>query len=156
MSAKTKNKGSQKARNTSARLVAVQCVYDMILTNHSADESLKGYKDHRYGKKLEGIDFVPADLALLARIVRGVEERKADLVGMVQKALEARVGKTHPEALLRAILLCGAYEMLAHPEFDPALIISEYLAVTESFFDEAQAKLVHAVLDRINKTSRDF
>lgn len=150
----SKNKGSQKARNTAARLVGAQCVYDMIITGHSAGDALGGYKDHRHGEVFEEIEFVPADLELLGKIVRGVEERKADLSEMVAKALDARKANTQPEPLLRAVLLCGAYEMLAHNEIDAALLISEYQAVSNGFFDDAEAKLVHAVLDRLNKALR--
>lgn len=150
----SKQKSSQKARNTSARLVAVQCVYDMILTGHSGAEALSGYKDHRHGEVFEDIEFVPADLDLLSKIVRGVEERKGDLAEMVAKALDARKANTQPEPLMRALLLCGVYEMLAHPELDAALLISEYQAVSNGFFEDAEAKLVHAVLDRLNKALR--
>lgn len=149
------SKGSQKARNTAARLVAVQCVYDMIMTEHTASEALLAYKDHRHGETFEEIEFVPADLERLGKIVRGVEERTPELVEMVQGALDARKSRDQqPEALLRALLLCGAYEMLANLDQDAALIISEYLAVSQGFFDEHQTKLVHAVLDRLNKSLR--
>ncbi|MCB1537496.1 MAG: DUF1948 domain-containing protein [Rhodospirillales bacterium] len=147
-------KPSKKARNTAARLVAVQCVYDMILTGHSADAVLEAYRDHRHGQAVEDIDFVPADLELLAKIVRGVAERRAELVDMVMGALDKRQGQTQPEPLLRAVLLCGAYEMLAHHEIDAPLLIAEYLAVAEGFFGEAETKLTHAVLDRLNKALR--
>jgi len=150
----SKPKGSKKARNTAARLVAVQCVYDMILTGHTAIESLEGYRDHRMEELMEDIEFVPADLELLYKIVRGVAERRVDLVDMVQGALDSRKGQSQPEALLRSLLLCGAYEMLAHNDIDAALIISEYLTVAEGFFDEAETKLTHAVLDRLNKNLR--
>lgn len=150
----SKPKGSQKARNTAARLVAAQCVYDMIIAGHDASEALAGYKDHRHGERFEDIDFVPADLDLLSKIVRGVEERKADLSEMIAKAMDSRKGGAQPEALLRAVLLCGAYEMLAHNDIDAPLLIAEYLAVTEGFFEESEAKLVHAVLDRLNKALR--
>ncbi len=146
--------GSQKARNTAARLVAVQCVYDMIMTGHTAGEALEGYKDHRHGTPFEGIDFVPADIQLLGDIVRGVADRRPELVDMIQGALDSRKSGAQPEALLRSVLLCGAYEILAHPQLDAGLIIAEYLAVTEGFFEESERKLVHAVLDRLNKILR--
>lgn len=148
------SKGSQKARNTAARLVAVQCVYDMIITGHTAGEALEGYRDHRHDEVFEEIEFVPADLDLLAKIVRGVEERKNDLLDMVQGALNQREGQTQPEPLLRSLLLCGAYEMLAHADIDAPLLIAEYQAVSNGFFGDSEAKLVHAILDRLNKALR--
>jgi len=145
---------SKKARNTAARLVAVQCVYDMVITGHTASEALEAYRDHRHEVTFEEIDFVPAEMPLLGDIVRGVADRRPELVDMIQGALDSRKGMTQPEALLRSVLLCGAYEMLAHNNLDAALIITEYLAVTEGFFDESERKLVHAVLDRLNKALR--
>ncbi|HEY8964705.1 MAG TPA: transcription antitermination protein NusB [Alphaproteobacteria bacterium] len=146
--------GSAKARNTAARLVAVQSVYDMAITGHDASEVLAGYRDHRWGQKEEGIQFVPADLDLLAKIVRGVEDKRPELLEMVQGALDQRQGLSQPEALLRALLLCGAYEMLAHNDIDAALIIAEYKSVADGFFEGGEPKLVHAVLDRLNKALR--
>lgn len=154
MSANPKKMGSKKAQNTAARLVAVQCVYDMIMTGHTASEVLASYREHRYGVPEEDIQFVPADLDLLSKIVRGVAERRVDLVDMIQGALDSRSGTSQPEALLRSLLLCGSYEMLAHNEIDAPLLIAEYLAVAEGFFSESEAKLVHAVLDRLNKALR--
>lgn len=150
----SKGKGSQKARNSAARLVAVQCVYDMIITGHSAAEALEAYRDHRMSAPLEGVDYVPADFELLSKIVQGVETRRTDLLEMVQGALDKRQGSAQPEALLRAVFLCGAYEMLAHADLDAPLLVAEYLAVSEAFFDEAETGLVHAVLDRLNKALR--
>ncbi|NBX65819.1 MAG: transcription antitermination factor NusB [Proteobacteria bacterium] len=150
----SKPKPSKKARNTASRLVAAQCVYDMIITGHTAAEVLEAYRDHRMGEPLEGIEFVPADFELLSKIVRGVAERRTDLVDMVQGALDKRTGLAEPEALMRAVLLCGAYEMLAHLEIDAPLLISEYNTVAEGFFGDAEVRLVHAVLDRLNKALR--
>jgi N utilization substance protein B len=150
----SKAKGSKKARNTAARLVASQCVYDMIITGHTATETLEAYRDHRMGEVIDDIDFVPAEFALLSKIVQGVENRRVDLLEMVQGALDKRQGTAQPEALLRSVLLCGAYEMLAHLDIDAPLLIAEYQAVTEAFFDESEIKLVHAVLDRLNKALR--
>lgn len=150
----SKAKGSQKARNTAARLVAVQCVYDMIITGHSATEALEAYRDHRMGEAVDGVEYVPADFELLAKIVRGVADRRTELVDMVQGALDKRTGLAEPEALLRSTMLCGAYEMLAHNDIDAPLLIAEYHAVTEAFFEGAEVKLVHAVLDRLNKALR--
>lgn len=150
----SKLKGSQKARNTSARLVAVQCVYDMIMTGHEATEALEAYRDHRMDVPVDGIEYLPADFQLLSKIVQGVALRRVDLIEMVQGAMDKRSGTTEPEALLRSLLLCGAYEMLAHLDIDAPLLIAEYKAVTEAFFEEREAKLVHAVLDRLNKALR--
>lgn len=145
---------SQKARNTAARLTAVQLVYDMMITGHSVQDVLSDYREHRYNQPMEDVDYVPADLTLLANIVRGVAERRTDLVDMLQAALKDGTRDILPEVLLRSILLCGAYEMMAHPELDTPLLIAEYNHVTDGFFAGEESKLVQAVLDRLAKALR--
>ena len=152
MSAKARP--SKKAVNSATRLVAAQCVYDMIITGHTAAETLETYRDHRMGTEEEGDAYVPADFDALCKIVRGVAERRTELVDMVQGALDQRRGQAQPEALLRSVLLCGAYEMLAHNEIDAPILIADYMNVAEAFFDQPEVKLTNAILDRLNKVLR--
>ena len=50
--------------------------------------------------------------------------------------------------------MCGAWELLAHAEADTALIIAEYLNVAHAFYDQGEAKLIHAILDQVKAAIR--
>lgn len=148
-----KTKGSPKARNTAARLAAVQVLYQMKLSNQDAGSALADFVRHRVGADLDGDVFVSADEELLRDIVTGVEQRWTDIDGMVAAALaEGRRGEV--EALLDAILRAGVYELLAHGKTDAGIIINDYLNVTTGFYGGSEPKLVNAVLDKIAKTVR--
>lgn len=148
-------KGSIKARKTAARLFAVQAVYQAI-QNKVAPSSLHDeFISYRIGMDLEGgtdhDQMVAPDQPLFRSIIAGVTERWGDL----QQIITPRLKASHElEPLLTAILVCGAYELMAHHDIDAPIIISDYLNITSSFFEFSEPKLVNAVLDALSKELR--
>jgi N utilization substance protein B len=148
-------KGSIKARKTAARLFAVQAVYQAI-QNKVAPSSLHDeFISYRIGMDLEGgtdhDQMVAPDQPLFRNIIAGVTERWGDL----QQIITPRLKESHElEPLLTAILVCGAYELMAHHDIDAPIIISDYLNITSSFFEFSEPKLVNAVLDALSKELR--
>ena len=65
-------KGSQKARNSAARLLAVQAVYQVLSTNQDPSHIVQEYLDHRAGKALDGEEMVMPDGILFQKVVSGV------------------------------------------------------------------------------------
>ena len=51
------------------------------------------------------------------------------------------------EKLLTAILTAGIAELIADQTVPAAIIISNYMAVSDAFYDDRETKLVNAVLD---------
>lgn len=147
------NKGSAKAQKVSARLAAVQVLYQMRLNNQEARAAVREFIDHRVGFNLDGDVFVPADPELLEAIVMGVQERWTDIDGILSAAL-ADGGKSEVEAILEAILRCGIYELLAHGEVDTGIVIHDYLNVTTAFYEGSETKIVNAILDKVAKKVR--
>ncbi len=163
-SQKQKTEGSQKARHTAGRLAAVQGVYQMLANGQSAASVIVDMKALPPGDGLDDAGkMVTPDGALMAMIINGVETRKDDLVELITGAQNKRKSTADDttlalpsliEPLLKAILLCGAYELLAHHETDVPLIITEYLDVTHAFYDQGESKLVNGILDKIGKNVR--
>ena len=149
-----KKTGSQKARNSAARLLAVQTVYQMHKNDQQAEAAIKEYLEHRFGTDADGDEMVTPDQDHYALVVRGVEENMAQLNEMV--ALHRGKEPNMPqEPLLHTIFLCGAFELMALQAIDFAVIISDYLHVTRAFYDDSEVKLVNALLDSLRKTTRD-
>ena len=145
--------GSKKARLSAARLASVQVLYQMMLNNQDAKMALRDFINHRVGFDLDGDVFVPADQELLTTIVMGVIERRSDVEEMMANALMSG-GKDGVELLLTCILMCGIYELLEQSDVDTALIITEYLNVTDAFFDKKEIGLINGILDKISKILR--
>ena len=168
MNAKTpklKPEGSQKARRTAARLAAVQAVYQMLANGQRANAVIEDIKTRPPGDGLEDAGkMVTPDGALMAAIISGVDARRDDLAQLITGAQNRRnsiaddtvlAPPASIEPLLRSILMCGAYELLAHHETDAPLIITEYLDVTHAFYDQGESRLVNGILDKISKGVRD-
>lgn len=164
---------SRKARLSAARLAAAQAVYQMIANQQGAVSVTEEFIERRLGQPLDGAAMVMPDGVLFRDIVRGVDERRADLDELIQAAARKPDAALEPETaqdpeaaqneavfaahepLLRAVVLCGAYELLAHGETDAPIIIADYLHVTHAFFDQGEARLVNAILDQIRRAVRD-
>lgn len=144
-------KGSLKARKTAARLFAVQAVYQAIQNKEAPSKLYDEYIQHRIGMDLEEGQMVAPDQPLFRSILSGVTERWGDLQQMISPRLKVQ---NEVEPLLTAILVCGAFELLAHPDIDSPIIISDYLNITGSFFESSEPKLVNAVLDALSKELR--
>ena len=154
VSSNKKPQGSKKARASAARLAAVQAVYQMIANDQTAASVISEFQLHRIGKPVDGVDMVTPDDVLFQAIVQGTYDRWNDLEAMIESAL-AKSGKpVTTESLLLAVLMCGAWELLAHAEADTALIIAEYLNVAHAFYDQGEAKLIHAILDQVKAAIR--
>lgn len=149
-----KSEGSAKAQKTSARLAAVQVLYQMRLNNQDAKSAVQEFIKHRIGFNLDGDVFVPADPDLLEEIVMGVTERWADIEAIVSKAL-ADGKKGEVELLLESILRAGTFELMAHGKIDAGIIINDYLNVTVGFYEGNESKIVNAILDKVAKAVRD-
>jgi N utilization substance protein B len=148
-----KNEGSANAQKTSARLAAVQVLYQMRLNNQDAQSAVREFIKHRVGFNIDGDVLVPADPDMLESIVMGVHGRWTDVEEIVAGALAAgRKGAV--ETLLDAVLRCGTWELLENASADTGVIINDYMNVTTSFYDGTETKLVNAVLDKIAKTVR--
>ena len=144
--------GSKKARLTAARLAAVQVLYQMWMGEMDAKTAVKDFMDHRAGFEFDGDVFVPADADLLEKIVVGSDGRKAEILGIITINLEKKAELVEP--LLRAILMAGIYELMAHSDINAGIIIADYLNVTNGFYDGGETKLVNAVLDKVGKAVR--
>jgi N utilization substance protein B len=148
-------KGSLKARKTAARLFVVQAVYQAIQNKVPPSSLHDEFISFRIGMDLEGgsdnDQMIAPDQPLFRSILSGVTERWGDL----QQIISPRLKSSHEvEPLLTAILVCGAYELMAHHEIDSPIIISDYLNITSSFFEASEPKLVNAVLDAVSKELR--
>lgn len=139
---------SPKAGALSARLCAVQALYQVWQNDQPIPAVFDEYLRYRSDMVVDGEALVPPDGALLRAILYGVDGRMPELEAIVEANL--RRGKTERaiEPLLRAILTCGAYELMAG-ELDAPVIINDYLNVAHAFYGRGEVALVNGVLDSV-------
>ncbi len=151
-----KPESSQNARNSAARLAAVQALYQLKGNDEPVRLLIEEYRQHRLGKALDDVQTVMPDSLLFERILKGVTQYGETVQEMLAAALnkDGQQRLVPSEPLLNAILSCGAYELMSHQDIDAPILIDDYLNVTHAFYDQGEHKLVNAVLDRVRNMTR--
>jgi len=132
-----------------ARLAAVQALYQIDAGGGAVEQVLTEFVRHRIDSPEGEEAYAGADRALFADIVRGVSERREALDEMIGAALAEGWTLQRLDRVLRAILLAGAYEILARSDIPPRVVISEYVDLAHDFFDGREPAMVNGVLDRL-------
>ena len=142
------------AERSAARLAAVQALYQMDVSGKGVIDALAEFEAFWLGREVEGIASEPSDVAFFRAILSGVVENQRSIDQAVDAALAAGWPLTRIEAVLRAILRAGAYELMLRKDVPARVVISEYVDVTHGFYGDDEPGLVNAVLDRLAREAR--
>ncbi len=139
----------------SARLAAVQAIYQMDLSSAPVAEVVQEYENIRIGQEVDGETYLDADLGWFRGIVAGVVELQTELDPKINNALPADWPLSRIDTLLRAVMRSGTFELLKRKDVPAKVVINEYLDVAKAFFDEDEPRLVNGVLNRIARELRE-
>jgi transcription antitermination protein NusB len=144
----------QRRARTIARLAAVQALYQMELAGEGVETVITEFQNHRFDADIEGQPLAEADEDYFAQIVRGVVEGQRAIDAAVTKRLASGWRLERVDATLRALLRCGAWELMEQPSTPREVVLDEYVELAKAFFDEAEARFVNAALDGVARDSR--
>jgi N utilization substance protein B len=141
-------------RRGAARLAAVQALYQMDIAGTGLNEILAEFESHWLGREVEGSHYVPAEAAFFRDVVAGTVREQRKLDPLIDAALDETWPLKRIEALLRAVLRAGAYELAARRDVPARVVISEYVDVAQAFVDREETGMVNAVLDALARKLR--
>ncbi len=152
---KPPGKGDDDRPRASARLAAVQAVYEMELADAPGDRVLADFATQRWaGVDADVADLAPPKADLLAELITGVAAQLAELDALIAPAMAGRK-LDDLETVMRALLRVAAFELLARPSVPARSVISAYMAVGDAFFDDGpQTKLVNGILNSLARQTR--
>ncbi|MDQ0507040.1 transcription antitermination factor NusB [Xanthobacter agilis] len=136
-------------KKSAARLGAVQALYQMDLAQTPIHDILAQFESHWLGQEVEGTQLPEADIKLFRAVVEGVLSEQRAIDPLVDKALSRGWPLRRVEAVLRAVLRAGAFELLARPDVPARVVIAEYVNVAGAFLDRDETGMVNAVLDAL-------
>ena len=148
-----------KARST-ARLAAVQALYQRQMEGTKVDELLVEFHRHRLGERLDhedsesGEQLAAVEVDFFNDLVRGVDARLDEIDSAVTAKLSDGWTLTRLDKTMVQILRAGAYELIARADVPAAAAINEYVEVAKAFFDDREAKFVNGILDALAKEVR--
>jgi transcription antitermination protein NusB len=147
--------GARKAnKRGAARLAAVQALYQMDLAGTGINEILAEFESHWLGSEVEGDRYLPAEAAFFRDIVSGVVRDQAKLDPLIDDALAKGWPLKRIDAILRAVLRAGAYELEHRKDVPGRVVVSEYVDVAHAFVEAEETGMVNAVLDQIARQFR--
>jgi N utilization substance protein B len=146
MSSSDSSKGD--ARHA-ARLGAVQALYQMEMSGGGAEDVVREFAEHRFGELP-----VPPDAEFFGAIVNGVPQHQVEIDRSIAAVLSEKWKLERVDSILRAILRCGVFEMVARRDVPAKVVIDEYVAVSGAFFGGDEPGFVNGALDSIARRKR--
>ena len=150
---KSKGSNNRQARST-ARLAAVQALYQMERTGAPWTKVRTEFDDHRLGMEVDGEVLAEADIKHFRRLLEGVVTRQPEIDKAVNETLKEGWPLRRIDPILRALFRAGGYELLAMSNVPRNVIFNEYVEVAKAFFDGEEPKLANAVLEAIARDLR--
>jgi N utilization substance protein B len=141
-------------RRGAARLSAVQALYQMDIAGTGLNDILAELERHWIGREVEGEQYLPAEAAFFRDVVSGVVREQRTLDPLIDTVLAQGWPLKRIEAILRAVLRAGAYELGHRNDVPARVVVSEYVDVAHAFVDRDETGLVNAVLDQIARQLR--
>jgi N utilization substance protein B len=142
-------------KRSAARLAAVQALYQMDIAGKGLAEAMAEFEAHWIGREVEGVTFRPAEAAFFRDILTGVIREQTAIDRRIDAALAQGWPLKRVEAVLRAVLRAGAYEILYRHDVPVRAAISEYVDVARAFYGDDEPGLVNAVLDAVARETRE-
>ena len=145
---------SSAEQRSSARLAAVQALYQMEVADKGLNDILAEFEAHWIGREVEGDQYKPAELAFFRNVVAGVLADQHAIDRRLDEALSQGWPLRRVEALMRAILRAGLYELKARPDVPARVAIKEYVDIAAAFFAREESGMINAVLDALARATR--
>ncbi len=146
--------GRKANRRGAARLAAVQALYQMDIAGTGSNEILAQFESHWIGREVEGNQYLPAEAAFFREIVNGVVREQRRLDPLIDSALAQTWPLKRIEAILRAVLRAGAFELGHRNDVPGRVVVAEYVDVAHAFVDREETGMVNAVLDQLARALR--
>ena len=128
----------------------------MEIVNALADAVISEFLAHRLAANSprEEPDFGEADCDLFAELARGTAAQRDAVDRTIAAALSPDWPLPRLEAVLRAILRVGTYELAHRRDVPPEIAINEYVDIAHAFYAGREPGMVNGVLDKIARDLR--
>ena len=119
----------------SSRLIIVQKIYEKISdSSHQITFPKNSY------------------LRIIKKVFNGFFDKEKELDEILSKNLSEKISFKNLDMILKIILKSAIFEIKYLPKVPFKVVIDEYLAVTEMYYDSGQKALVNGVLDSVYKS----
>jgi N utilization substance protein B len=151
--AASKPDSSLKAMRGTARLAAVQALYQMDITQLDAAAVIVQFTGHRFDEA-GGAYYDKADEPFFKDLVLGVVRAQHTVDPLIAVHLAKGWRLARIDSILRAILRAATYELCERKDVPAKVIINEYMEIAHAFFGNDEPGVVNGILDAIARELR--
>ena len=161
-----KDQDLKKSASSTARLAAVQVLYESDLVGRTVEDILASFKEKRWPSvqaelkpeltEASGVvlELPTPNRRIMAGIVRGVVTFRPELDQKIVVYMDTDRAFEQLEMIAKAILRAAAFELLYAPQVPIGVISSDYVSIANAFFTENQPKFINAVIDAFGNQAR--
>ena len=99
--------GTRAARRRSARLAAVQALYQVEMTGATPEAVIAEFRAHRLGREMDGEDYGDVDPAMFVELITGVVTRRGEIDPLIADSLAKGWALDRIERIARVVLELG-------------------------------------------------
>ena len=137
-----------------ARLAAVQALYQMDVAGKGVNEILAEFETFWIGQEVEGEQYKPAEVEYFRDVLNGVLADQRALDQDIDATLADGWPLRRVEAVMRAVLRAGAYELKKRRDVPVRVVIAEYVDIAAAFLARDEVGMINAVLDALARKLR--
>ena len=137
-----------------ARLAAVQALYQMDVAGKGVNEILAEFETFWIGQEVEGEQYKPAEIEYFRDVLNGVLADQRALDQDIDATLAEGWPLRRVEAVMRAVLRAGAYELKKRRDVPARVVIAEYVDIAAAFLARDEVGMINAVLDALARKLR--
>lgn len=138
----------------SARLAAVQALYQMDLSGKGASEVTREFRSHRFGHSDEPGDYIETDEDFFEDLLAGVVRAQDSVDETIRATLKAGWKLSRLDSTLRAILRAAGYELLERRDVPASVVINEYVDIAHAFYEGPEPGFINASLENFARRVR--
>ena len=138
-----------------ARYLSVQAIYQKIISKISFEEILEQFEQkhnrdifYSFENSLSKTQ-QPIDFKYFKQIIKNSKTKEKEINELIESNLSEKWKIERLPILLNAILISAVSEIILSPKLSLAVVASEYILLTESFFLEKESAFVNAVIENI-------
>jgi len=132
------------------RFAAVQALYQLEQRQSTVETVINEFNTHRFSKAQED----PIDVELFQHLVEGTFEHTEALNALIAATLTETWRIERLDAVLRAILRAGFFELQYELATPVGIIINDYVEITKEFFDGREPAFINGALDNGSRSLR--
>jgi transcription antitermination protein NusB len=150
-------------RKQAARLTAIRALYSRRFNEDAPAQTIDAWADSLIADQQEAIAvddeetaFAEApERAMLVTLLESAEQHEPAIGELIRDHMGEKWNSERMGPLLEAILRIAVAELMAKKDKTPNIIISEYVLLTEAYFDDNEVSFVNGILASIAKKLRD-